>query len=186
MGNTTIFYVLRFLPEYVKFCSYQIDQVDAMRLQLPIYQHPALTVFIDDNQPFLDSLAFRFDSRFPYKCMSDAQQAIDWLTEAHHAQQQKEKTIRMRYDEDGMTLEKRSALLDLSDICKTVQNKRRFCIPAVVVVDYAMPHMNGIEFCRKIQHIPCKKVLLTGNADEKIAVEAFNNHVIDFFIKKMR
>ncbi len=116
--------------------------------------------------------------------MNDAQQAIDWLTEAHHSHQQREKTIHMRYDEDGMTLEKRNALLDLSDICKTVQNKQRFRTPAVVVVDYAMPDMNGIEFCQKIQRIPCKKVLLTGNADEKIAVEAFNHHLIDFFIKK--
>ena len=116
--------------------------------------------------------------------MNNAQQAIDWLTEAHHADQQKEKTIRMRYDEDGMTLEKRSALLDLSDISKTVQNKQRFRTPAVVVVDYAMPGINGIEFCEKIQGTPCKKVLLTGNADEKIAVKAFNDRLIDFFIKK--
>jgi CheY-like chemotaxis protein len=47
-----------------------------------------------------------------------------------------------------------------------------------------MPQMNGVQICEALQHIPCKKILLTGQADEKIAVDAFNNKLIDQFIKK--
>jgi CheY-like chemotaxis protein len=65
-----------------------------------------------------------------------------------------------------------------------VLNKQRFDIPAVLVVDYAMPQMNGVELCEALQNIPCKKILLTGQADEKVAVDAFNNKLIDQYIKK--
>ncbi len=47
-----------------------------------------------------------------------------------------------------------------------------------------MPKINGIEMCRKLQNYPFRKILLTGKADNKIAVSAFNEGVIDKFIQK--
>jgi CheY-like chemotaxis protein len=41
----------------------------------------------------------------------------------------------------------------------------------VLVVDYSMPQMNGVEVCEALRHLPCKKILFTGAADEKVAVE---------------
>uniref|UniRef100_E6QVP6 Response regulator containing an atypical phosphorylation pocket n=1 Tax=mine drainage metagenome TaxID=410659 RepID=E6QVP6_9ZZZZ len=57
-------------------------------------------------------------------------------------------------------------------------------MPSVLVIDYAMPQMDGLAFCQAIQDMPFKKILLTGQADEKIAIEAFNNSLIDRYIKK--
>ncbi len=57
-------------------------------------------------------------------------------------------------------------------------------MPSVLVVDYSMPQMNGIEFCEAVRDLPCKKILFTGAADEKIAVTAFNRGLIDRYIKK--
>jgi CheY-like chemotaxis protein len=54
----------------------------------------------------------------------------------------------------------------------------------VLVIDYAMPQMNGLAFCQAVQDLPCKKILFTGQADEKIAIDAFNRGLIDRFIKK--
>ncbi len=44
--------------------------------------------------------------------------------------------------------------------------------------------MNGVEFCEAVRELPCKKILFTGAADEKIAVNAFNRGLIDRYIKK--
>ena len=47
-----------------------------------------------------------------------------------------------------------------------------------------MPSMNGIEVCEHLKRLGVKIVLLTGDADETIAVEAFNNRLINRYIKK--
>lgn len=53
-----------------------------------------------------------------------------------------------------------------------------------VFVDYDMGEYNGLDFCRKISDIPIKKALLTGVADERIAIEAVNERLIDYYIRK--
>ena len=60
----------------------------------------------------------------------------------------------------------------------------RFDRPVVLVVDYAMPEMNGLQFCEALADLPYKKIMLTGEADYDFAVEAFNLGKIDRFVKK--
>src|SRR5690606_35530411 len=55
---------------------------------------------------------------------------------------------------------------------------------AVLVVDYSMPTMNGIEFCEKINNSGIKKILLTGSATPSEPVRAFNNNTIHYYVKK--
>lgn len=55
---------------------------------------------------------------------------------------------------------------------------------SVLVVDYSMPSMNGIEFCEKINNSAVKKILLTGYATPAEAVKAFNNNTIHYYLKK--
>jgi len=51
-------------------------------------------------------------------------------------------------------------------------------------VDFAMPSMNGLDFCARLTDPFVRKALLTGVADEKVAVEAFNAGIIHCFIPK--
>jgi CheY-like chemotaxis protein len=74
--------------------------------------------------------------------------------------------------------------LNLEQIHREVHNEHRFEQVSVVVVDYDMPELNGLEFCRNIKNPAIKKILLTGKADEQIAVSAFNDRIIDRFIRK--
>lgn len=55
---------------------------------------------------------------------------------------------------------------------------------SVLVVDYSMPAMNGIEFCEQIKNSAIKKILLTGYATSTEAVKAFNNNTIHYYLKK--
>jgi FixJ family two-component response regulator len=54
----------------------------------------------------------------------------------------------------------------------------------VIVADYDMPEMDGLSFFRKIKKLRSYKILLTGAADESIAIKAFNEGLIDFYITK--
>lgn len=152
---------------------------------LPVYQHPSLTVLVDDSQSFLDSIAFQLNSRFVHTAFHDAQAAINWLRhEFRHSAKNMNDPICVGYDEGTDSLDRRSASIETDWIYRTAMNRQRFNTPAVLVVDYAMPQMNGVEFCEAIRGLPCKKILLTGQADEKIAIDAFNRKLIDRFIKK--
>lgn len=152
---------------------------------LSVYKHPALTVLIDDSRSFLDSLTFQLNPRLAYKAFHDPQAAIDFLRHAYrYAAVDFHEPIQVGYDEQADSLEQRRATIALDPIYRTATNRQRFSIPAVLVVDYSMLHMNGVELCAAIRDLPCKKILLTGHADENIAVDAFNRNLIDRFIKK--
>jgi response regulator RpfG family c-di-GMP phosphodiesterase len=55
---------------------------------------------------------------------------------------------------------------------------------SVLIIDYRMPGITGIELCRRLKHIPAKKILLTGEADNAQAIAAFNEGIIDCYIRK--
>ena len=54
----------------------------------------------------------------------------------------------------------------------------------MVVVDYSMPSMNGLDFCARLSDPLIRKAMFTGVADEKVAVGAFNAGLIHRFIPK--
>ena len=74
--------------------------------------------------------------------------------------------------------------LDIDMIEEEINIVRRFNRLSVAIVDYSMPTLNGLEFCARIKDPHVGRVLLTGVADEKMAVEAFNAGIIDRFISK--
>ena len=152
-------------------------------MPLPVYRHPALTVMVDDSRSFLDSLAFRLDG-LVHKTFDDAHAAIDWLQQAYRSAGNATDLIRVGYDEETDSFTRRNASIEVEQVFSMVSSGSRFEVPAVVVVDYAMPGLNGLQLCEIIAGLPCRKILLTGQASEKIAIDAFNRKLIDGFISK--
>ncbi len=64
------------------------------------------------------------------------------------------------------------------------QDWRRFHLTGVLIVDYNMPGMTGIDLVRELEDCPARRVLLTGVADAEVAVRAFNQGLIQKFIPK--
>ncbi len=156
-----------------------------MNILLPIYQHPVLVILVDDSKSYLDSIIFHLNAKLAFKSFTNPQVAIDWVKKScQRHQADTAHPIHVSYDDETSSLERRNATIDLNEIYFSVLNKQRFEVPAVLIVDYAMPKMNGVQFCEALQDLPCKKIMLTGQADERVAVDAFNNKLIDQFIKK--
>jgi len=152
---------------------------------LPVYQYPALTVLIDDSPSFLESLIFKLTPQLECRAFHDPRAALTWLQQASgHRGNDTHEPIRVGFDEDSDSLERRSVSIYLDRIYRIATDRRRFDFPAVLVVDYAMPQMNGVEFCAAVKNLPCKKILLTGQAEERVGIDAFNRKLIDCFIKK--
>lgn len=62
--------------------------------------------------------------------------------------------------------------------------RRRYALTQACVADYSMPHMNGLQVLAELGDWAGLRVLLTGQADEQIAVQAFNRALIDQFLPK--
>ena len=63
-------------------------------------------------------------------------------------------------------------------IHKVIYDSKRFAMKTVVVVDYSMPNMNGLEVCKALEDLPLKFIMLTGKAEPETAIEAFNDGLI--------
>ena len=150
-------------------------------MPLPIYHHPSLTVLIDDSDTFLRSLAFQLDPTLASKAFHDTRSALDWLaaqSRTHSA------SLAPAYDTYPAAQPSCNVAFDVDQIHRISFQRQRFLTPSVLVVDYSMPQMNGVELCEAVRHLPLKKILFTGVADEKVAVDAFNRGLIDRYIKK--
>jgi CheY-like chemotaxis protein len=150
-------------------------------MHLPVYAHPTLTVLIDDSDSFLKSLSFQLDPMLASKTFHDTTEALLWLKQSG---QDGGVPLHINFDTQNLPADQCNVALDLERIYRIGEQSERFATPSVLVVDYSMPQMNGLEFCEAVAHLPCKKILFTGAADEKIAVGAFNRGLIDRYIKK--
>lgn len=150
-------------------------------MQLPVYAHPTLTVLIDDSDSFLRSLSFQLDPMLACKTFHDTSSALQWL---YHSVQRDALPMQVNFDTPNLPPDHCNVAVDIERVYRISAQTARFSVPSVLVVDYSMPQMNGVEFCEAVRHLPCKKILFTGAADEKIAVNAFNRGLIDRYIKK--
>lgn len=55
---------------------------------------------------------------------------------------------------------------------------------SLVVLDYSMPGLNGLDVLRQVTSLPANRILLTGQADDTLAVQAFNEGLIKQFVPK--
>lgn len=151
-----------------------------MKSKIPLCFYPTQIVFVDDNRDFLDALSTTFSKQFNVQTFDNTEAALNSIN-----QYQREADL-VANDEKPKPQGDSDAWVKK---VLTRQNIKRFDAMkvrevSVLVVDYAMPGMNGIEFCEKINDSSIKKILLTGYATPSDAIRAFNNNTIHYYLKK--
>ena len=147
---------------------------------IPLFLHPTKIVLLDDNSIFLKNLYSSLPKNFNFCLFDHINEAYDCIKNASLGFNASE-FMRLK---DGNHLNIDSYDYELPKIQTIFERKERLDVISVIVVDFDMPSMNGIDFLKKISDQKCKKILLTGFAGEKIAVQAFNDKTIDYFVKK--
>ena len=148
------------------------------------FHFPTTVAFVDDNQQFLSNLSLQLDSRLAYRLYHSPFSALVALNGSDQAPPVVERFFSL-YRYRGDQSQSRHVIdVSLDMIHREVHNEHRFEQVSVVVVDYDMPEIDGLEFCRSLKNKSIKKILLTGKADEQTAVRAFNEKTIDRFIRK--
>lgn len=64
------------------------------------------------------------------------------------------------------------------------QHPERYDLARVCVVDYAMPGADGLQVLVSLIDWPGARVMLTGQAEDQIAIRAFNEGLIEQFVQK--
>lgn len=146
---------------------------------IPYCYYPTTTIFVDDDERFLSLLNEVMDT--PYKSFTNPYEAIRFLlSSAVFSSLEKSCFI----DEGTPDDNKAYLSVDVTPIYQQIYNPIRFDEISVLVVDYQMPSMNGVEFCKSIRDKNFKIVMLTGEATHELAVSAFNSGMIDAFVQK--
>ncbi|MCM2253374.1 MAG: response regulator [Ramlibacter sp.] len=148
-------------------------------MSFPLFQRPGTVVFLDDDSDYLEMLALVLPRHWhvklflrPAECINYLQQEPPfWEADAWNQQQLIEQW------REG----KRLIPQILEYWSKYTE---RYALTRVCVVDYSMPGMDGLQALGELVDWPGSRVLLTGQADEQVAVRAFNRGLIDQFIAK--
>jgi CheY-like chemotaxis protein len=143
-----------------------------------------MTVLVDDSPSFLHSLRFQLGAAFPSIGFSDTGAAIAWLRKHGAAPAALAGLLSPSVDTYTLSPQPYNIALHVEQVCGIRCHPQRFLTPSVLVVDYSMPGMDGIQFCEAVRDLPCRKILLTGVADERVAIEAFNRGLIDRYVRK--
>ncbi len=148
-------------------------------MKLSLFQRPGTVVFLDDDIDYLEMLGMvlprqwhiRLFSR-PNDCINYLQQEPPfWEADAWNQQQM-------------VDLWRAGKPLIPQILAYWTKYSERWALSRVCVVDYSMPSMNGLDVLDELVDWPGARMLLTGQADEQIAVSAFNRGLIDQFIAK--
>ena len=152
----------------------------------PLYFFPATICFLDDNERFLKNNILGLDPKYRYYQHVEPEEAIEYLEQSNHAVLDENKLVEELHaaEEIDESAKMVALAVNLEPIAELSEHEARFETTSVLVVDYAMPRMNGLEVCHKLAASPIKKIMITGQADHRLAVEAFNQGVIDYFVLK--
>jgi CheY-like chemotaxis protein len=155
------------------------------KFSIPTCYFPSTILFIDDNRDFLMNFTLQLADDVAYRTFDSPFEALEALRELNsQTNELMGRCVTQYHDSTASPLTNQTVNVDLSAIHSEVYNPNRFAEVSVVVVDYAMPGMNGIEFCEHIKNDQVQKILLTGQADESVAVDAFNEGIIHRYIQK--
>jgi CheY-like chemotaxis protein len=126
------------------------------------YEHPTTIVLVDDDAVFLNNFSLALHRLGLMKTFTSTAEAMANIN---------------------------AQLAKLYDFIPTrvlprINEPKRFDLFSVLVADYEIDSMSGLELCETISGSPIGRILLTGKVDERFAVRAFNDNVIDRYVRK--
>lgn len=146
--------------------------------RFPLVKLPRRVMYVDDDGGFLNALR-RTMPRVPRKFCDSPATALDTIRAEAPYWRSIERLLANAMEASDTQGGEASHY-----VTQYFQDWRRFHLTSVLVVDYNMPGMNGLELVRELGDCPTRRVLLTGVADAEVAVGAFNKGLIQKFIPK--
>ncbi|MFN3736100.1 MAG: response regulator [Hydrogenophaga sp.] len=150
-----------------------------MALTIPLFHRPGSILFLDDDTDYLEMLGMVVPAHWQAELFSrPAGFAARMQDEPGRWEADAQRQVQM-----VEAWRQGQALVPLV-LRYWADHPERYALARTCVVDYAMPGTNGLTVLNNMLDWPGSRVLLTGQADEQIAVQAFNDGLIDQFVPK--
>jgi CheY-like chemotaxis protein len=154
--------------------------------RMPLFNFPGTIVWIDDSSIFLEGIKLS-TNEFDFNRIKIFENPVECLRYLQDYTSKKADSKFLsackKYEESDL-IDHLPVDMDFEEISRVLSGAQIEDEISVLIVDYDMPEMNGIELCRQLKHLPCKKIILTGAIGEKEVIAAFNDGIIDCFIHK--
>lgn len=148
---------------------------------IPICSFPTKLFIVDDNENFLENLKLILNAHtFSYIFCVNPHDAASLIDQHSLYPTFLDKTTFMEVrDDDCLSID-----INIKNLYKEIYSIKRFNQVSGIITDYDMPGINGLELCQKAKNKILTRVLLTGVADEGMAIGAFNKGYIEQYIRK--
>jgi CheY-like chemotaxis protein len=147
--------------------------------QFKCFSRPYSISCLDDDRDFLELLAMAVPSTWDAHYFSKTTNFIDYIL--HN-------TLLSKRDFSSLGKVFQSELSADNSLVSMLSywrhNPQRWSVCEVGLIDFSMPKMSGLDVLRELPHWQGLRILLSGVADEKVAVEAFNDTLINQYIPK--
>lgn len=148
-------------------------------MSFPLFRRPGSVVFLDDDPDYLETLALVLPRHWPVRLFIRPALCIHHLRREPRLWENDLWTQQLIVD-----LWRQGKPLIPQILAYWSRATERYALTHVCVVDFSMPGMDGLQVLSELTDWPGARVLLTGQADERVAVGAFNRGLIDRFIPK--
>jgi CheY-like chemotaxis protein len=150
------------------------------------YFYPTTVALIDDDLRFLQSFEDLLSQEFVVRRFASPQLGLNHLVGADAEHVSRIARLGGYATSNGWPADEidRLQLLLSSYIGQLRGYPRRFETVSVAIIDLNMPDVDGLMICRALRRRPVRTILLTGNASDRLAVNAFNEGLIDRFVSK--
>ena len=142
---------------------------------IPPYYHPTTVCLVDDSLDFSRRLREEIPPQINLKTFLTPEDALEFINRPHPRPALADRC----FENTGGVIHLVPTVLE-----QEIKHPDRFERISVVLVDYAMPTMNGLEFCARVADKDIRRVLLPPTKDEKAAVDAFNRGLIEHYLPK--
>ncbi|MBL0944993.1 MAG: response regulator [Hydrogenophaga sp.] len=150
-----------------------------MALTLSLFHRPGATLFLDDDPDYLEMLAMVVPAQMQVELYA---RPSGFLARMQTEPSQWEADAALQLQMIDRWRQGQPLIPQILRYWAT--RPERYRLAQICVVDYAMPGTDGLTVLNSLLDWPGSRVLLTGQADEQIAIQAFNNGLIDQFVPK--
>lgn len=151
------------------------------KMKISLCYHPTTITLIDDNKDFINHLVINFNEVIPCLSFVSPLSALEYFKNSYSHSSFAANCIK---NYESVEAQELASAIDIQKIQQEIFSKERFSKIAVALIDYNMPALNGIELSKSLKELGILTILLTGEAENELAISALNQGYIDYFVKK--
>jgi len=150
-----------------------------MNPTFPLFHRSGSTVFVDDDPDYLEMLGMVMPAHWQVELYSRPGRFLERMA-GEPARWEADAALHLH-----MIDRSRQGHFMAPQILRYwTDHPARYQLIKTCVIDFAMPGINGLQVLDALMDWPGSRVLLTGQADEQVAINAFNRGLIDQYIPK--